>query len=294
MYLKATAKINLSLDVLRKREDGYHEVQMVMQKIGMYDRISLEALSGRPGIIFSSNLPYLPCDESNLAVKAAKLLMEQAGVTDGVDIRLDKFIPVAAGLAGGSTDAAAVLTGINRLFRLGISKEDLMKLGKAIGADVPYCILGGTALAEGIGELLSPLPDMPECRILLCKPPINVSTKEVYSGLRAAELTRHPDIEAMIAGLKAGNLEQITDDACMYNVLETVTADRYPVIHEIEQDMMHLGAVNAIMSGSGPTVFGIFTDKEKAETAKLRLKNKRPSSRVFLTWPDCSGKGGRA
>ncbi len=285
MQLRATAKINLALDVLKKREDGYHEVRMIMQMVDMYDQIRLTAKRNTPGISMTTNLPYIPTNEGNLAYKAAKILMDEKGVTDGLQIELEKFIPVAAGLAGGSSDAAATMIGVNRLFHLGYSREELMERGKKIGADVPYCILQGTALSEGIGEILTPLPNMPDCRILLCKPNISVSTKEVYTNLRANELTEHPDIDGMIEAIKAKDLKGITDPACMSNVLESVTCVNYPVIEAIKSRMMELGALNSIMSGSGPTVFGVFDDREKSEAARAALKKEYPAARTFLTWP---------
>ncbi len=285
MYLRAMAKINLALDVLGRREDGYHEVRMVMQMVGMYDRLSLKAERGKSGIRLTTNLSYIPADEHNLAVKAASLLMEEAGVTDGLSIRLDKFIPVAAGLAGGSSDAAATMLGVNRLFHLGFSREELMERGRQIGADVPYCILQGTALSEGIGEILTPLKPMPRAGILLCKPGISVSTKDVYARVDALEEITHPDVDGMLAAIERGDLEAMTSPSCMSNVLEEVTGQRYPVIAAIEETMMEAGALRAVMSGSGPTVFGIFNDVEKAEACRLRLRAERPSARTFLTWP---------
>ena len=268
MYLRATAKINLALDVVGIREDHYHEVRMVMQMVGMYDRLNLHPEKGKPGIRLTTNLKYIPTDENNLVVKAASLLMEEAGVTDGLSIHLNKFIPVAAGLAGGSSDAAMTMTGVNRLFHLGLSEEELMARGKEIGADVPFCILRGTALSEGIGEILTPLRPMPKADILLCKPNISVSTKDVYTRIGS------------------GDLEALTEPGCMSNVLENVTGARYPVITAIERTMMEEGALNAIMSGSGPTVFGIFNDHDKAEACRRRLRVERPHARTFLTWPD--------
>lgn len=285
MRLKATAKINLALDVLRKREDGYHEVRMIMQMVDMYDWVELKAIPGRSGIQMTTNLSYIPVDEGNLAYRAAKMLMDEKGVTDGLSIRLDKFIPVAAGLAGGSSDAAATMIGVNKLFHLGFSREELMKRAAGIGADVPYCILRGTALSEGIGEILTELPDMPRCQILLCKPNINVSTKLVYQNLHVDDLKEHPDVDGMIEALKKGDLSGIAEPSRMSNVLESVTSVRFPVIEEIKAEMKRLGAMNAIMSGSGPTVFGIFDDREKAEEARTFLKSTRPSARTFLTWP---------
>ena len=209
MLLRAYAKINLSLDVLGKREDGYHNVRMIMQNVGMYDRLELLPKKGEPGITLSSNLPYIPAGDGNLAFRAARLLMEEAGVTDGLEIRLRKFIPVAAGLGGGSSDAAAALYGVNRLFRLGRSKQQLMELGAQIGADVPYCILRGTALAEGLGEILPPLPAMPDCGILLCKVPVNVSTRDIYTRLVLTADTVHPDVEGQRRAIAEGDLQTV-------------------------------------------------------------------------------------
>ncbi len=288
MELKATAKINLGLDVLRKREDGYHDLRMVMQMTGMFDRISMFPRAGRPGISFRTNLPYIPANENNLAYRAAKILMDEFEVSDGLSINLQKFIPVAAGLAGGSTDAAAVLIGTNKLFHLGLSLEELMVRGKKLGADVPYCLLGGTALAEGIGEVLTPLPDMPSCSILLAKPPVSVSTKEVYGALRADEIEVHPDIDGMVEALKAGDLRGVCDRCA--NVLEDVTAPSRPVIGEMKQDMKKMGALCSIMSGSGPTVFGIFDDESSARKCRNHMRDKYSGSRIFLTRP--SNKGG--
>jgi 4-diphosphocytidyl-2-C-methyl-D-erythritol kinase len=288
MELKATAKINLGLDVLRKREDGYHDLRMIMQMTGMFDRISMFPRAGRPGISFRTNLPYIPANENNLAYRAAKILMDEFEVSDGLSINLQKFIPVAAGLAGGSTDAAAVLIGTNKLFHLGLSLEELMVRGKKLGADVPYCLLGGTALAEGIGEVLTPLPDMPSCSILLAKPPVSVSTKEVYGALRADEIEVHPDIDGMVEALKAGDLRGVCDRCA--NVLEDVTAPSRPIIGEMERDMKKMGALCSIMSGSGPTVFGIFDDESAARKCRNHMRDKYSGSRIFLTRP--SNKGG--
>ena len=283
MEIKATAKINLGLDVIRKREDGYHDVRMIMQMTGMYDRIVLYPKRGRSGIELRTNLPYIPTNENNLAFKAAKLLMDEFDVTDGLEINLQKFIPVAAGLAGGSTDAAAVLKAVNKIFRLGLDDQQLMKRGARLGADIPYCLLGGTALAEGIGEKLTPLPDMPDCRILLAKPPISVSTRDVYGALRADELEKHPDIDGMIDAIRTGDLYGVADR--LSNVLEDVTAPTRPIIGKMEQEMKDAGALSAIMSGSGPTVFGIFDENADAEKCRDELRRKYPSARVFLTGP---------
>lgn len=284
--LKAYGKINLGLDVLRKREDGYHEVRMIMQTVGLYDKIDLY-LKETPGIEIASNLFYLPVNENNLAYKAAKLLMEEFGVPHGITIRLKKFIPVAAGMAGGSSDAAAVLFGVNKMFRLGLTREELMERGVKIGADVPYCILRGTALSEGIGEILTPLPAIPQCQVLIAKPSVSVSTKFVYEHLDADGLrgVDHPDIDGIIEALKSRDIYQVAGH--LGNVLEMVTVPEYPVIARIKEKMKELGAVNALMSGSGPTVFGIFTNPNAAETAYEKLRHGESSSRlakqVYLT-----------
>lgn len=280
------AKINLGLDVVRKREDGYHEVRMIMQTIRMYDQIDLE-ISEKPGIYVQTNLPFLPCDENNLTYRAAKLLMDEFGIRQGISIDLKKFIPVAAGMAGGSTDAAAVMVGINRLFRLGLTRRELMRRGVKIGADVPYCIMRGTALAEGIGEVLTPLPPMPSCHLLIGKPAVNVSTKFVYTSLRADKIRRHPDIGGMAQAIREGDLFGIVSR--MDNVLERVTIPEYPVIGEIKRHMKKHGALGALMSGSGPTVFGVFDDGEKAKRAAAELRKSRLARQVFLTVPFQNG-----
>ncbi len=278
--LKAMAKINLGLDVTRKREDGYHEVRMIMQSINMYDQIRLSLLE-EPQIRVKTNVSFLPVNEDNLVYKAAKLLMDEFQVTSGVEIDLRKFIPTAAGMGGGSSDAAAVLVGVNRMFQLGLTKRELMERSVAIGADVPFCVLRGTALAEGIGEVLTPLPSLPKCFVLIAKPPINVSTKFVYTNLRANELTCHPDIDGQIRALQDGDLEAVCKK--MENVLETVTIPAYPIIQTIKDKMMQCGAVNAMMSGSGPTVFGIFNEREQAEKAAELLREEDKIRQMFVT-----------
>lgn len=280
MRLRAYAKINLGLDVIRRREDGYHEVSMVMQTIRIYDQLELERTQ-EPGIILTTNRSFIPTDGNNLVYKAAKLMMDRYQIDEGVKIGLRKVIPVSAGMAGGSSDAAATLVGMNRLFHLGLSMEELMKLGVNIGADVPYCVMRGTALAEGIGEVLTALAPMPDCWILIGKPGVNVSTKFVYTNLKLDEHTRHPDIAGMVQALGNQDLYGITSR--MGNVLEDVTIPAYPVIDEIKNHMKANGAVNAMMSGSGPTVFGIFDDREKAERALSRLKESGLTRQTFLT-----------
>lgn len=278
--LKALAKINLGLDVVRRREDGYHEVRMIMQTIHLYDRLDIKRTQ-EPGIQIQTNLSFLPVNENNLIYKAAKLLMDEFSITDGVSVKLDKRIPVAAGMAGGSTDAAAMLIGVNRLFSLGLTKRQLMERGVQIGADVPYCIMRGTALAEGIGEALSPLPPMVKCPVLIAKPSISVSTKFVYQNLKLDDTTIHPDIDRLIDDIKAKNLHDIA--AHMGNVLEIVTIPNYPVIDEIKKHMLSNGAVGAMMSGSGPTVFGLFDDEDTAKKAYKAMRSSHLARQVYLT-----------
>ena len=278
--LKALAKINLGLDVVRRREDGYHEVRMIMQTIQLYDRLDIKRTQ-EPGIQIQTNLSFLPVNENNLIYKAAKLLMDEFSITDGVSVKLDKRIPVAAGMAGGSTDAAAMLIGVNMLFSLGLTKRQLMERGVQIGADVPYCIMRGTALAEGIGEALSPLPPMVKCPVLIAKPSISVSTKFVYQNLKLDDTTIHPDIDRLIDDIKAKNLHDIA--AHMGNVLETVTIPNYPVIDEIKKHMLSNGAVGAMMSGSGPTVFGLFDDEDTAKKAYKAMRSSHLARQVYLT-----------
>ena len=278
--VKALAKINLGLDVVRRREDGYHEVRMVMQTIHLFDRLEISRNdSGR--ITMETNLSFLPTNENNLVYKAAKLLQDEFAIKDGVHVWLHKYIPVAAGMAGGSTDAAAVLYGMNRIFELGLTKEQLMERGVKIGADVPYCIMRGTALAEGIGEKLTKLPPMVKCPVLIAKPQISVSTKFVYENLKLNENTIHPDIDRLVADISEGDLTRIAAD--MGNVLETVTIPEYPVIAEIKENMMQNGAVNAMMSGSGPTVFGLFADESSAVKAYEAMKESNLAKQVYLT-----------
>lgn len=277
--LKALAKINLGLDVLGRRENGYHDVRMVMQTIYLYDNVTLTKTE-ETGIHLECNLFYLPVDETNIAYKAAKLLMDEFGIKEGVRIVLDKHIPVAAGLAGGSSNAAAVLVGMNRLFSLGLSVEDLMKRGVTLGADVPYCVMRGTVLAEGIGEILSPLPPLPKCCVLIAKPGISVSTKTVYEKLDSQEIEVHPNIDGILEGLEEQNIQKIA--ASMGNVLEAVTIGDYPIIEQIKDVMKESGALNAMMSGSGPTVFGIFEDRAKAKVARQKLRELQIAKQVYI------------
>lgn len=278
--LKALAKVNLGLDVIKKREDGYHEVRMIMQTIKLYDRIVMEK-SKEPGIHLKTNLSYLPVNENNLVYKGVQLIKDEFDIKEGISIELEKYIPVAAGMAGGSSDAAASLVGMNRLFGLNLNKRRLMELGIKLGADVPYCVLRGTALSEGIGEILTPLPKAPRCRILVAKPAISVSTGLVYENLKIGELAEHPDIDGMIKAIKENDLYGVADR--LSNVLETVSIKEYPVIQKIKQKMVQVGAMNALMSGSGPTVFGLFDNENKAKTAYDIIKNGNLAKQVFLT-----------
>lgn len=277
--IKAYAKINLGLDVVRRLENGYHEVKMVMQTVGIYDVLDFKRIES--GIVITTDSGELPTNEDNLIYKAAKLMMETYHISEGVEIHLEKHIPIAAGMAGGSTDAAATLKGMNRLFDLGCTLKDLMELGVRIGADVPYCVMGGTALAEGIGEKLTPLAPAPDCYVLVAKPDINVSTKYVYEHLDAQEIVKHPDIDGMVEAIAEESLQGILDR--MENVLETVTVSAYPVIQTIKDRMKELGAINSLMSGSGPTVFGIFVEKDMARRAYEKLEEEQLAKQIFLT-----------
>ena len=249
LELKAYGKINLGLDVVRRREDGYHEVRMIMQTVRVYDAIELNRTE-EEGIRLSTNLYYLPDNENNLGYRAAKLLMDEFGIRDGVEIKMKKFIPVAAGMAGGSSDAAAVLFGVNKMFGLGLSKQELMERGVRLGADVPYCIMRGTALSEGIGEILTPLPPMPQCRVLIAKPAVSVSTKHVYESLNLPSLgaEAHPDIDAMRAAIEKKDLSGVVSQ--LGNVLETVTIPENPVIQTLKDKMAAQAAYEELRYGS--------------------------------------------
>lgn len=286
LSLQAYAKINLGLDVLRKREDGYHEVKMIMQNISLADTLSLRKCS-QDGIWLRSNdgteNPDVPMDNTNLVYRAIQMLKEEFQIQDGIEAVLTKRIPVAAGMAGGSTDAAAAFKGMNQLFSLGLSTQELCDRGVKLGADIPYCIQGGTAISEGIGEVLTPLPKMPDCWILIAKPPINVSTAFVYGNLKANELAEHPDIDGMVQAIREQNLSGITSR--LGNVLETVTVPAYPVIADIKALMIEHGALQSLMSGSGPTVFGIFEDVKVAEKAAEAIRTADLSQQVYVTQP---------
>lgn len=278
----AYAKINLGLDVLRRREDGYHEVKMIMQTISLHDTLSFEEIAGADIELLTNDKPELPDDaKENLVYKAAQLIRDTYGIQRGVRIILQKNIPIAAGMAGGSTDAAAVFHGLNELWGLSMSVERMQELAVRLGADIPYCIMGGTALSEGIGEKLTSLVAPPFAYVLIAKPDISVSTKYVYENLHADTLPKHPDIDGMILAIREQKLNGITDR--MENVLETVTQEKYPVIKEIKDRMIQEGALNALMSGSGPTVFGIYTEREQAEAAAAGIRAEGMAKEVFVT-----------
>lgn len=278
--LKARAKINLGLDVIGRRENGYHDVRMVMQTVGLYDRIIMTRIPEEE-IRIKTNIGFLPVNENNLVYKAIMLMKNKYKLDGGIEVDLNKFIPVAAGMAGGSSDAAYALFGMNRLFELNVPMKELMKIGVEIGADVPYCLMRGTALAEGIGEKLTRLPDMPFCHILIAKPPVNVSTKLVYEKLDNTDVKLHPDIDGIIEAIKLKDVALVASR--MGNVLESVTVPLYPVIDSIKKDMIEHGAMNAMMSGSGPTVFGIFPDEQSMIACQQFLRQKGEARQVYTT-----------
>lgn len=280
LVLHAYAKINLGLDVIGKRPDGYHEVRMIMQTIKICDEVTLTRKK-EPGIRLEMNPAILPVNAENLAYRAAALLMEEFQIREGVLITLKKVIPVAAGMAGGSSDAAAVLRGINTLFGLGLSDGELCRRGVRLGADIPYCIIGGTMLAEGIGEALTPLPKMPRTPLVIAKPAAGVSTGEVYRRLDAGKVLMHPDIDAVMEGLRRQSVKIIAEN--LGNVLEAVTIPAHPEIAEIKDVMIEQGALGALMSGSGPTVFGLYESCEQAKRAKEALAQTQLAKELFVT-----------
>ena len=277
---KAYAKINLGLDVLRRREDGYHEVKMIMQTVDIYDVLTFVKA---PADVFrlSVDSAQIPDDDNNLVLKAARLLFATAGIDAGVEVTLQKNIPVAAGMAGGSTDAAATLIGLNALYDLRFTTEQLQKIGVKLGADIPYCIMGGTALSQGIGEILRPLPAPPRAHLVIAKPDLMISTKYVYENLHANSLKVHPNIDGMIEALSNQDLTKMC--SLMGNVLETVTEKENPIITQIKDLMKEQGATGALMSGSGPTVFSIFTEEEKARSCFQKIQEENLAKQLFLT-----------
>ncbi len=278
--LKAYAKINLALDVIGKRADGYHDVRMIMQTVKLYDKVSIKRTTNTD-IVIKTNLHYLPTNENNIVYTAAKLFKETYQINDGLYINLEKRIPVAAGMAGGSSDAAATLWGLNTLFDMNIPMDELMKLGLKLGADVPYCLLRGTALSEGIGEILTPLPAAPNFHCLIVKPPVSVSTKFVYENLELDKAESHPDVDGMVEAIKAEDMNEIASR--LGNILETVTLKAHPEIITIKEAMLSFGALNSLMSGSGPTVFGLFDDLAIAEKAFYAFKVGPYGKQTYLT-----------
>lgn len=280
--LQAPGKINFGLDIIGKTENGYHLLKMVMQSVKLSDTITIKKLKdGNSTITLTTNNKELPTNSDNLIYKAAKLLMDEFNIEDSIHIHLEKRIPIAAGMAGGSTDAAAVLKGMNTLFSLSLSQDDLMKRGVTLGADIPYCIIGGTALSEGIGEILTPISTSLQGYIILVKPPINVSTKWAYQNFKKESVTKTPNIDLVVDGLKKNNLA--TACAGMENVLEAVTIPAHPVIQQIKTRMQELGCSFSLMSGSGPTVFGLCEEKENAKLITETLQKEFPDSFVTLT-----------
>ncbi len=292
--LKSYAKINLALDVLNKRNDGYHNVRMIMQTISLHDNIFIKKIP-KNKIEIRSNVSWLPTDSKNLAYKAAQLMIKNYNINEGISIDINKNIPISAGLAGGSSNCATVLLGVKKLFKLNISAKELLKMGKTLGADVPYCIIGGTALAEGIGDKITRLTPHPKVYVLIAKPNINVSTKFVYDNLDLKKITKRPDIDSMINYINNSNLDYISSNFC--NVLENVTETEYPIIKKIKMIMLMNNALGALMSGSGPTVFGYFRTKKECYKASLEIKYKLSEVReIYLTGifnPRRSGKFGK-
>ncbi|MBQ9607946.1 MAG: 4-(cytidine 5'-diphospho)-2-C-methyl-D-erythritol kinase [Lachnospiraceae bacterium] len=289
LRLKAYAKVNLALDVLGEREDGYHFVKMIMQNIGLFDDLTFhyenEKTDNMNGYIINitTDSDKIPTDERNLIYKAIKYMFEQYNICGTMSVELKKNIPVEAGMAGGSTDCAASIKAVNELCGLKLSLKEMMDIGVKLGADVPYCILAKTALSEGIGEVLTTVNVLPDCHILVAKPPVSVSTGMVYSKLKCDELSSHPDVDGMIEALKEGDLKGVADR--MENVLETVTVELHPEIYDIKKIMISMGALNAIMSGSGPTVFGLYNDEEEAKAAKAYILKKGYTQEVYITKP---------
>lgn len=277
MQVKAFAKINIALDVIGKREDGYHLLRMIMQTIDLYDVIKVDKV--HKGISIDCNKPYVPRDNRNLAYKAAELFINSYGIKEGVSIDIVKNIPVAAGLAGGSTDAAAVIKSMNKLFNVNASYEELKALALKIGADVPYCINGGTALCEGIGEVISDLKPFKNHILVVVKPPFGVSTKEVYSSLDISKINKHPKIDDIIGFMDKDDLYSVSYS--MKNVLENVTIKKHGMIKGIKNEMIGMGALGALMSGSGPTVFAFFEDMLKAKNCYDKMKEN--FSEVYIT-----------
>lgn len=277
MKIKAYGKVNISLDVVGKREDEYHLLSMIMQNIDLYDEIEVE--KQQCGIILECNKSYVPVDNRNLAYKAAEIFKERYDIVDGVKINIEKNIPVSAGLAGGSTDAAAVLKVMNKLFNVNATEEELMELGLKLGADIPYCIHGGTALCEGIGEIITPIKPFRDKIVVLVKPAFGVSTKEVYKNFNLEKVKQHPKTAEIINAIENDDLNFVASN--MKNLLENVTLRKHKILIKIKEEMNACGAINSMMSGSGPTVFAFFDDMLKAQRCFEKMKKKY--SDVFIT-----------
>ena len=282
LTLNANAKINLTLDILGTREDGYHEVAMIMQEISLHDTLSMGKINQDISltIVIEGQQGTLPADESNLCWKAAALVQKEYNLQEGVEIHLTKRIPMAAGLAGGSADAAAVLKGMNHLFRLGMTEARLCELGARLGSDIPFCIMGGTMLATGRGEVLTRLPSFPRLSVVLAKPPVGVSTAWAYKTYDAGYDGPHPDNEAMLEAIHGGDAHKAASLLC--NVLEGVTETEHPVIADYKRLMMEHGAMASMMSGSGPTVFGLVREKQQAWHLADTLKKYDGEAGVFV------------
>lgn len=280
IILKARAKINIALDVLGILDNGYHELRMIMENVNLCDTLFIKK-TVKNDISLRTNLVWLPCDNKNLAYRAAQIIIKNYDIKSGVQINLTKEIPVAAGLAGGSADCAATLIGMRNLFNLNIPIDTLIQIGKELGADVPYCIMRGSVLAEGIGEKLKKLPPFPYCYILLAKPPINVSTQSVFNAIDSSIIEKRPNIDKIISGIKRKDLKVISDNMC--NVLENVTIKNYPIIADIKQSMLNFNAIGSMMSGSGPTVFGLFTKKYDAVNALRYIRKEYKIKEAYVS-----------
>lgn len=278
----AYAKINLSLDVLGRRADGYHDLKMVMQSVSLCDQVTL-TLGEVHELTLSTNLGFLPVDERNIAVMAARAFARHTGADlSALSIHIDKRIPVCAGTAGGSSDGAAVLRGLNRLLDTGLTREELARIGEEAGSDIPYCVLGGTALAQGRGERLTPLMPLEPCFIVLCKPPFPVSTPELFNAIDGVRLRCRPDTAGLVQALERRDLHGVA--MRMFNVFEqALPAKRRPAVEEIKNTMIQRGALGACMSGSGPTVFGLFRTGEEAQAAADELRESY--AETFVTTP---------
>lgn len=288
LTLRAYAKVNLVLDVLRRRPDGYHDVRMVMQNLDLCDVLTFTADDewNAPDdykITIEANRDDIPTDAHNLVYKAIVTMFERFQIKSAIHVQLEKHIPVEAGMAGGSTDCAAAIKAVNQMYGLELSLQEMMDIGVTLGADVPYCILAATALSEGIGEVLTKVTPLRDCYVLVAKPKIRVSTAMVYKNLRLETIYKHPDVDGMIEGLSSNNLDLITEK--MENILETVTTVLYPEIEQLKDMMKQNGARNAIMSGSGPTVFGIYEDKETAKKAGETILQLELANEVYVTVP---------